>query len=76
MQKYHAEIYANYLQEKKANLKPTYRRRKCRAGNLPLTQEKYENVLVDLIIDGMLPMSIVSLEAFKRYTHGKYKSLL
>lgn len=28
-------------------------------------------MLIDLIIDGMLPNSIVSLDAFKRYTHGK-----
>lgn len=59
------------MKEKKANLRSTTRRRKTTAGNLPLSQEKYENVLVDSIIDGMLPMSIVSLEAFKRYTHGK-----
>lgn len=67
----HPELLENYLKEKKENLKSTNRGRKTTVGNLPLSQEKYENVLVDLIIDGMLPMSIVSLDAFKRYTHGE-----
>lgn len=63
--------YDEYIENKK-NMKPSKRKRRkiANTADLPLSQTAFEQLLVELIIDGMLPISIVSLEAFKRYTNG------
>lgn len=60
------------MREKLTNIRS--HRRKRNGTNLPISQKEYEDVLIDFIIDGMLPLSIVSLDAFKRYTHSKFFS--
>lgn len=41
-----------------------------RHTRLPLSQQQYEESLLNLIVEGTLPISIVSLDAFRRYTNG------
>lgn len=42
---------------------------------LKLNQEQYDAALINLIIEGMLPLSFVSLDAFRKYTHCKFNAI-
>lgn len=46
--------------------------RKAISVGLKISQQRYEDALVDLIADGMLPLSFVTLPAFKAYTNRKF----
>lgn len=71
----HKEVHSNYLKEKEESKCGRARRNKTAAG-LPLSQQQFEQVLINLIVDGMLPISIVSLNAFKSYTHGNNSTFI
>ncbi|XP_055307622.1 uncharacterized protein LOC129571796, partial [Sitodiplosis mosellana] len=62
----HTAEHLEYLNKKNEKKLP---KRKVHCSKLPLSQSQYEDALLNLIVQGMLPTSIVSLDAFKRYTH-------
>lgn len=65
-QRYHVEEAKAYKEEY-----GTKRiRRKDHTDGLKISQERFEAVLINLIVDGMLPLSFVALRAFIQYTHG------
>lgn len=48
------------------------KKKKSKVAFLPLTQDQFEFSLTQLIVYAMLPLSIVSTDAFKSYTHSKH----
>lgn len=60
---YHLSDYSEYVQNEKKRQRTT--------TIMPLTQDEYEFPLTQLIVYAMLPLSIVSVEAFRNYTHSK-----
>lgn len=70
IQDFHIDAHKAYFEEK-IKAKSSRSKRKKKVAGLPLSQVEFEQLLVNLIIDGMLPISIVSLKAFKQLMHGK-----
>lgn len=62
---YHAREYNEYLVSGKKKVQK-------KEGFLPLSQEHFEFCLTQLIVYAMLPLSIVTNDAFKNYTHSKH----
>lgn len=69
MQTYHPDKHVEYLSEEKSR-----RHRRENTSGLKLTQKEFEDTLVDLIVEGMLPVSFVKLPAFNRYTQSNFFS--
>lgn len=74
----HKELHAEY-QEKTKNdetnkIKSNNKRGKVvKSGEAKInfTQAEYNKLLVDFVVNGMHPLSIVEQEYFKTYTKGK-----
>lgn len=62
---YHANKYNEYLVSSKKQVQR-------KVGFLPLSQEQFEFCLTQLIVYAMLPLSIVTIDAFKYYTHSEH----
>lgn len=66
-------MYEEYVTKKK---RQSHTRKRRKNTNLPLSQADFEQLVVDSIIDGMWPISIVSLDAFKQYTNGNLNYII
>lgn len=66
----HPKAYEKYLEEKKEATISCTTTKKIRTG-LPLSQEEYEATLLNLVVQGMLPLSLVTSDEFIEYTHSK-----
>lgn len=69
----HPEVHKKY--EDEINLTPSKgskRSQKPRGqGKLLLSQNEFDEILTNLVIDGMLPLSFTSCLAFKEFVHSK-----
>lgn len=68
IQRYHPNEYNDYV-----GSKARAQRKNMTYGKLPLNQNEFEQELANFVAKGMLPLSLVSLRAFKDYTHSNYK---